>query len=102
VALTNTEGETAAFFAMLSNLAQSLPPEELDFFCDLFSERTQVELGGKPVELQGIFDVHFAGKYFDMFEWLSFCLEVNYGSFLEGMKGLKNSAAGTRSQPNPA
>jgi hypothetical protein len=69
--------------------AESMTPEVMDFFCDTFSKVTQVHVGGgKVLFLKDIFDDHFADNYGDMVEWLTFCLEVNFASFLGGAGGL--------------
>lgn len=70
-----------AFGALISDPALS---SQLDYFCDKFKQYSTVEIGGKEQELEntGVFDVHFAGNYYDLLQWLTFCFKVNHGSFL--------------------
>ncbi len=71
------------------SFAEAMTPEVMDFFCDTFSKVTQVHKGGgKVLFLKDIFDDHFADNYGEMIEWLTFCLEVNFASFLGGVGGL--------------
>jgi hypothetical protein len=75
--------EEAAF----RELIEKLTPEELDYFCDTFATVTEVSGGkhgaAKP-QLDDIFALHFAGNYFEMFEWLTFCFKLNFASFFDG------------------
>ena len=71
------------------SFAEALEPEVMDFFCDTFTKVTQVHKpDGKVLFLKDIFDDHFADNYGEMVEWLTFCLEVNFASFLGGAGGL--------------
>ncbi len=78
--------------AVLSNLT----PEDFTSVCNTFAESTDVviddEKGRREPKLSNIFDLHFAGRYEVMLEWLVFCVEVNFSSFLAG---LKSKSAGT-------
>lgn len=71
-----------------SNLAEGITEEQMTFFCDTFAKWTQVYANGKTLILKDIFDEHFVGEYGAMIEWLGFCLEVNFASFLDGSKGI--------------
>lgn len=55
----------------------------LDYFCDSFAAFTLVTTGTstQPLHKEGVFDIHFAGKYADMVQWLRFSFEVNLGDF---------------------
>lgn len=69
--------------------ASQVTPDNMDYFCDTFAKLTQVHYpGGKVLLLSDIFDDHFADNYGEMIEWLTFCLEVNFASFLGGAGGL--------------
>ena len=69
---------------MVGSLAETASEEDFDFLCDTFLVGTSVqELGGPAVvPLKGIFDLHFAGEYQELGQWLFFCIEANYGGFL--------------------
>lgn len=72
-----------------SSFTENLTPENMDFFCDTFAKFTQVHMpDGKVLLLKDVFDDHFADNYGELVEWLTFCLEANYASFLGGAGGL--------------
>ena len=68
----------------IAGAVESLEESDYDYLVDLLAPQTYVSGGGlaKPVKLVDVFDVHFAGRYLEMGQWLTFCLEVNYGDFL--------------------
>jgi hypothetical protein len=74
----------AAGAAVFAALTQRITPEDLTFFCEVFARWTTVNINGKEPRLSDIFDEHFSGNYGDMLQWLSFCIEVNFGSFFGG------------------
>lgn len=85
-------GQAASYSAIASNLTEN----DLDYFCDLLSAQTSVR-GGEYAEaaepqLDKVFAEHFADNYFELLEWLSFALEVNFSSFFRGL-ATKLSAA---------
>lgn len=63
----------------LRDALAGLKEEDVDYLIKAFSPYTLVQGKG---ELDKIFDIHFAGKYGDMFQWLWASVEVNFGSFL--------------------
>ncbi len=67
----------------LSNVLMNLDEAVVVDLSDRFARVTTVDVGGalRPC-LKDIFDLHFAGKYSEMTQWLMFCLEVNFGDFL--------------------
>ena len=77
-------GNPAAFFTSLSE-------QDLEYFCRVFGENTEVELALDrriPLFLQQQED-HFAGQFGEMLEWLVFCVEINFSSFLDALAKLK-------------
>ncbi len=71
------------------SFAEAMTPEVMDYFCDTFTKVTQIhKTDGKVLFLKDVFDDHFADNYGEMVEWLTFCLEVNFASFLGGAGGL--------------
>lgn len=80
--------------SLLGKLASSLDEDTVDYLCDTMAARTEVELpSGKSVDLAGIFELHFAGKYGEMVKWLAFAVEVNFSSFFSDLaKGVKPEA----------
>lgn len=86
---------TAGLAGVLVGLARTLTEEDVDYFCDTLAEYTQVNVGGdKWVPLPGIFDVHFAGNYGGMLGWLQAALEVNFGTFIDGLGSATAGAPG--------
>lgn len=71
----------------LSKLLEGLQEDDVDFFCDAFASSTEVTLvdekGRRTPKLSTIFSLHFAGNYEEMFRWLLFAFEVNFGSFFD-------------------
>lgn len=65
----------------LGRVFENLNETDFEYLCNAFKPVTMVTGQG---ELQGIFDIHFTGRYLAMMQWLWFCLELNYGDFLKG------------------
>lgn len=83
--------------ALLGGALQGLDEETVDSLCDTFAQQTEFELAnGNFVGLgeAGQFDLHFAGKYVEMTQWLVFCVQVNFADFLGVL-----SAAAKKSAP---
>jgi len=81
--------------------------EDMTYVCDAFAELTVVhQPDGKAPYLKNCFDLHFAGKYDEMIQWLMFCLEINFGSFLDvkslGDKAIAVQASSESSSPKAA
>lgn len=78
-------GETAAG----TKLVEMLSEKDFDYFCELLAGQTTVTGGSYDEDaepaLDNLFDQHFASNYLDMFAWLAFALEVNFGSFFVGV-----------------
>lgn len=74
-------------FTALARVVQAASEEDLTYFCDVFAATTDVVSYGddgkrKAPKLSTLFALHFAGDNLpDMFEWLYFCFEVNFGGF---------------------
>jgi hypothetical protein len=88
--------------AALSSFASVLSEADLDWLCVTFADCTTVETEPGAVKpLRGIFDLHFAGAYLDLFEWLAFCLEVNYADFFGALVARAKAATPARPIPTP-
>ena len=77
------EADPATVSKVLTELGSRLTEEDLEYFASVFGATTQVEREpGKllPLTLQDQ-EIHFAGRFGEMFRWLGFCLEVNYSDF---------------------
>lgn len=79
------EGNGADAAQGVASFADRITPETLDFFCDVFAPYTLVCNGPSELPMSKEFDDHFAGRYAQMVQWLVFCIEVNFGSFLKGL-----------------
>jgi hypothetical protein len=69
---------------ILAKAAAGFTDEDMDTFCTVFAAKTSVtggEYGTAQPQLDNIFDLHFAGNYSEMIEWLIFAFKVNFGSF---------------------
>jgi hypothetical protein len=55
-----------------------------EYFVRVLAPQTQVEANGKTFGLTDTFDVHFAGRYGALVQWLRFSFEVNLSSFFDG------------------
>jgi len=70
--------------AVLAKAAAGFSEEDMTAFCDVFAAKTYVtggEYATAQPQLSNIFDIHFAGNYSEMVEWLIFAFKVNFGSF---------------------
>ncbi len=81
---------------VIQTVLTSLTADDFSSLCNTFAESTDVliedEKGRREPKLSNIFDLHFAGRYEVMLAWLVFCVEVNFSSFLVG---LRSKPAGT-------
>ena len=89
----DSETKTTQAFA---EVIERLTAEQVLKLCEVFGKTTVVireDDTQLPLAEVKLFDLHFASKYGDILEWLSFCIEVNYGSFLGsiGLGGLSLS-----------
>lgn len=92
--MSEGKGDAEARIASaLGKLVESLTDADTDYFCDTFAAVTNVEMEGRMPLLSDVFDLHFKADYLNMFKWLAFCFEVNFGSFLAGLGGPGGLAA---------
>ena len=80
---------------MITNLATTVSEADYDYLCDVFTKTSAVS-GGEysepmPLAAEGVFDLHFAGEYVELGQWLVFAIEVNFGRFF-GEGGLIKKA----------
>lgn len=80
----------------LANAIESLPEEDLTHVIETFAKTTSIRMGENSAPpLSKVFDLHFAGKYDEMLQWIEFCLEVNYGPLVAGVKAKAAAAFAT-------
>jgi hypothetical protein len=88
--------------AALREFAAGLTEADLDWLCTTFADCTTVEIEpGSVKPLRGIFDLHFAGAYLELFEWIAFCLEVNFADFFGALVARAKAAKAPRTTPAP-
>lgn len=88
----NKDGRGAA--GAIFEISQQLSEADLTYACGVMGKKSCVVLedGKKPQLSDEFMELHFAGHYDEMFKWLLFAVEVNYGSFFGG-KGLLGGGA---------
>lgn len=79
---------------MILEFCERLTLEDLDEFCSVLSAQTEYSVGdGRWLVLKNQFELHFAGKYDELFQWLAFALEVQFGGFFSVLGGLRDRHA---------
>lgn len=84
------EADSTTVSKALTELASRLTVDDLEYVVREFGQTTQVavDLGEKGTGLVPLNterqELHFAGRYGQMFRWIGFCLEVNYRDFFKG------------------
>lgn len=92
---TSLESLAGAVFARID-------ADTIDYMCDAFGSVTEIRRpDSKALEkLPAIFDAHFAGNYSEMFAWLAFACEVNFGDFFaDGFGAASPSPTPTDASP---
>lgn len=89
----------------MQELAARLTEDDFEYAVRELAGATKVRIGGgDPTKLETIIDLHFAGEYGAMLQWLAFALEVNYRSFFDGLGSLVqplHSAKAKSASPSP-
>lgn len=101
--VVSLKAAAAAIGTALAGFAERLTEEDVVYLCDTFMESTQLEAEpGKVVPLKGVFNTHFAGRYVELFEWLKFCAEVNFGPLAKALKAAKAQPSAPAAPAAPA
>lgn len=81
-------------------LVENVTDSDLEWIADVFGKVTQYEgPDGWPFLHKDARELRFGGgKLFEFFEWLAFCLEVNYADFFAFAKLVSADAARERNQ----
>ena len=71
-------------------LSERMTDDNLTLVTETFGESTVIDAGdGKlPTLVPAFMETHFAGHFGEMFQWLAFCIEVNYADFFDVLSGL--------------
>lgn len=77
-----TQGDITAG---LAGLFKALTADDQGYITNLFCENTQIQQGAKVTLLKHDYDEHFAGHLDEWLDWVLFCLDVNFSSFLTGV-----------------
>jgi hypothetical protein len=107
-AATAGGGGSEALFSGLGDLFMGLSQEDLTYFCDTFGAFSTVRLDeNREPKVKAQFETLFAGNYWEMAEWLAFCVEVNFASFFAGalekmMSGVIRAPGSAQTSPPSA
>lgn len=82
----------AAFTRFLSTMQS----DDFEAVCGAFEAATEVRIDGAWTPLRERFDTHFAGRFDEMFAWLLWAFEVNYGHGRKASPGGERAPAGAR------
>lgn len=91
-----------ALGSAIKALSETLNAEDFDYIVDTLAEYTKISKAeGKWIPLKAEMEFHFAGNYFELFQWLGFALKVNYGGFFseQGIGGLLGKMKGAQRSP---
>ncbi len=85
--LLGGDSTSAAVARAVGSLLERVNPEEVVEIARQLAAATEVSQPGAkaPALLSEVFDLHFAGDYMALVEWLKFALEVNFGPFVAGL-----------------
>ena len=73
--------------SMISGALEAMQDSDLEFLCTTFAAKTTFSVDGTAWPLlTSQFETYFSANYGELFEWLKFCLEVNFSSFFETAK----------------
>lgn len=74
--------------------------DDLEDLCRTFGQSTELDVDGKPMLLNlDMQELHFAGRYGAMFQWLGFCLRVNYADFFVSVEAARDKLAARLQSP---
>ena len=92
--ITNAKSAEAAS-ALFSALPASLTDADLTYFANLFGDASAYKTidGHWAPLVDKTQATHFEGRYLAFFQWLGFCVEVNFSGFFTGMSSALRSAA---------
>lgn len=104
VGVGGLEASMPAVIGGLAGIVTSLSEEDLSFFLALFSDSATVEISpGKSPKVGAILDLHFAGKYEELLEFLIGGFTVNYQNFFTAALAKLGAALGAAlSEQTPA
>ena len=90
-ALSRVSGD--ALKGALLELSERISEADINYFCETFGQFSKVDTGdGKRPQMSLEFqNLHFAGKYGEMMQWLAFAAEVNFSDFF-GVLGASGGA----------
>lgn len=87
---------------LIADVCARLEEDQVARLHAAFAEHTLVEKSpGKAdfVPLAGVFDLHFAGDYEALFDWLRFAFRVNFGPFVSALKRRAAEASAAAAAP---
>jgi hypothetical protein len=85
-ATEESKNQMALGAAVMKAIPAVISEADLDYFSEQFGNYSRYAHDGKMVPLVKVNqETHFAGKYYEFFQWLVFCLEVNFSGFFAGI-----------------
>lgn len=75
-----------ALVSIFAGIVGELDPETFELFVSTMRAKCRVRIGKENPLLSndGIYDIHFMGRYAALTMWLAKCLMFNYGNFFSG------------------
>ena len=87
----------------VEGLVERLDNAKVQAVIQQLANHTAVVVGEGKLELGQQFEAHFAGRIGEMFKWLLFALEVNFGDFLSGCRAKARTVLqGMTPAPSPS
>lgn len=90
---------------LFGDVCERLDEAQVERLSKAMAGHTLVEASpgkGGLVPLGDHFDLHFAGDYGAMLQWMQFALEVNYGGFFDAVRAKSSAAAPASVEPAPS
>jgi hypothetical protein len=87
--------------SLVAAISTALSDEDVDYFAKIFGDASWYVDGQKNVPLLTVnHERHFELRYTAFFEWLAFCVEVNFSPFFSGLLNRLGVAIPTVATPS--
>lgn len=81
----------ASIGSAIEKALESLSDADMTETCKVFAEYTDMIDGPSAIPLKSQWDLHFQGHLDELFLWLKFCIEVNFGPLLTALAATAKS-----------
>src|SRR5204863_2493553 len=87
--------DVGALGAGLQEFAERLTEQDLAYVCETFGDATEVIMpdGRRPRLTKDFQELHFAGHFLELFQWIAFAIEANYADFFDAARSLAKGTA---------